>query len=86
MYFSVIIVCEFGMGGGGREKQNLQDSLCCPAIHFAPTYYISSYNMVFGLFKFHLTSCEEKTLGGKKTQKKCSVIVEVALCTYRSLL
>lgn len=70
MYFSEIIVCEFGMGGGGREKQNLQDSLYCPAIHFALTYYISSYNMVFGLVKFHLTSWEEKALGGKKCKKK----------------
>lgn len=86
MYFSEIIVCEFGMGGGGTEKQNLQDSLYCPAIHFALTYYISSCNMVFGLVKFHLTSLEEKALVGKKTRKKCSVIVEVALCTYRSLL
>lgn len=68
MYFSEIIVCEFGMGGG-REKQNLQDSLYCPAFHFALAYYISSYNMVFGLVKFHLTSWEEKALVGKKRKK-----------------
>lgn len=74
------------MGEGEREKQDLQDSLSCPTIHFAPTY-ISNYNMVFGPVKFRLTSCEEKALRGKNAKKKrCSIIVEVALCTYRSLL